>query len=236
MLLTAIGAAASFPLRRLHAATRDPSTPLVFVTNLSRDKGPNAPILFLMHGFGSDETDLMSMASSFPPALTVVSLRAPYAAPDSGYQWYDNRASDTVLAAQLARSRALVDASITQLTQRFRADPQRIFIGGFSQGANLTYAMTIAQPDRYRGGLVFSGKVLPPVSNTMSSAPDASKLFLFIGHGTADTVIPFAYADNAAMALRERHVNMTFDSYAGMGHEVGRQELSDAAAWLSTRL
>lgn len=236
LLLNAVAGAVALPFQPLLAAADGPSVPLVFVTHASNDKRANAPILFFMHGFGSDENDLIALASSLPPTLTVVSFRAPYAAPNGGYQWYDNQASNAEIGEQITRSRTAVETSISQLVEHFHADPLRVFVGGFSQGANLTYALTLSRPDRYRGGLVFSGKILPSVAAMLDPATDVSHLSLFIGHGRADTVIPFAYADNAAMTLRARKVDMTFNSYAGMQHEISQQELSDAATWLTTRL
>jgi len=38
----------------------------------------NAPLLVMLHGYGSDETDLFSFASELPEELFIISIRAPY--------------------------------------------------------------------------------------------------------------------------------------------------------------
>ena len=38
----------------------------------------NAPLLIMMHGYGSDENDLFSFASELPEELFIISVKAPY--------------------------------------------------------------------------------------------------------------------------------------------------------------
>ena len=40
--------------------------------------GKNAPLLVLLHGYGSDENDLFSFAGELPKTLCIISLRAPH--------------------------------------------------------------------------------------------------------------------------------------------------------------
>lgn len=209
--------------------------PLYFVTHMPKPRVKHAPILFLMHGYGSDEQDLISMAASLPSDLIVVSFRAPYSNPSGGYKWFDNHDSNGRLDAdgsQIASSRVLIETSIALLVEQFDADPKRVFIGGFSQGAIMTYALSLTHPERYRGGVVMSGAVLNALNQQLDPKVDRSRLQLFVGHGTADQRIPFAYADTAVLQLRTWHVALTFKSYAGMGHEVSAPELADISAWL----
>ena len=47
-----------------------------------------APVIFLFHGYGSDEEDLFSFAPELPEAYAVISARAPYPMQPFGNAWY----------------------------------------------------------------------------------------------------------------------------------------------------
>ena len=48
----------------------------------------NAPLLVLLHGYGSDENDLFSFADELPNELFILSLRAPHKLQPYGNAWY----------------------------------------------------------------------------------------------------------------------------------------------------
>jgi len=41
-------------------------------------KKEKTPVLFMFHGYGSDENDLFSFAAELPEELFIISVRAPY--------------------------------------------------------------------------------------------------------------------------------------------------------------
>jgi len=47
-----------------------------------------APVLFMLHGYGSNEEDLFSFAQELPAELCIISVRAPYTLQPFGYAWY----------------------------------------------------------------------------------------------------------------------------------------------------
>ena len=46
------------------------------------------PLLLLIHGYGSNEEDLISFATELPDEYYVVSVRAPYNLQYGSYAWY----------------------------------------------------------------------------------------------------------------------------------------------------
>ena len=228
-------------VRSAHAAEAKADAvlpPLVFAVQPPRQASTHPPVLFLMHGYGSNEHDLLPIAASLPPEFLVISLRAPYKASgggDDSYQWYQSATTDGRQDGkpdEIVASRAAVEASVTRLAKQYDVDPKRIFIGGFSQGAAMTYAVALANPTRYRGAVVLSGALLVSVKRGLDAAVDRSHLAVFVGQGRADRRVPFIYADEAAMQLSHWHVPLDFNSYPGMTHEVGEQEIADLARWL----
>ena len=52
-----------------------------------QDQG-KPPVIFLFHGYGSNEEDLFSFAPELPQQLCVISARAPIPLPPFGHAWY----------------------------------------------------------------------------------------------------------------------------------------------------
>ena len=48
----------------------------------------NAPLIIMLHGYGSDENDLFSFASELPSKYAIISLKAPYGLNPHGNAWY----------------------------------------------------------------------------------------------------------------------------------------------------
>ena len=48
----------------------------------------NAPLLIMLHGYGSDENDLFSFERELPKELFIISLKAPYMLEIQGRAWY----------------------------------------------------------------------------------------------------------------------------------------------------
>ena len=236
--LPSLGAVAAQTSRanRASPAARDP---LVYAVAQPRTPSAQPPALFLMHGYGADENDLLDVGKSLPPEWLIVSFRAPYANDGGGYRWYDHRTVDGLTDGNpdqlLASEHAVLDG-IASVAKQYGIDPHRVFIGGFSQGAVLTYLLALSHPERFRGAVVLSGAILPSELPLLQSQPGfdrRARIPMFVGHGTADTTIPFPLADAASMYLSRWHVPVTFHRYPGMGHAIDSAELADLDAWLA---
>ena len=62
--------------------------PLIHITRPSTLK-ENAPLLVMLHGYGSDENDLFSFADQLNSKFLIVSLKAPFSLPMGGNAWYE---------------------------------------------------------------------------------------------------------------------------------------------------
>ena len=54
----------------------------------SSKKEGEIPVLFMFHGYGSNEEDLFSFAAELPEELCIISVRAPYPMEPYGNAWY----------------------------------------------------------------------------------------------------------------------------------------------------
>jgi phospholipase/carboxylesterase len=197
------------------------------------------PLLLLLHGIGADENDLLPLAMRLDPRFLVVSARAPDEAEPMGYRWY---ALDWSVAppradpAEIAARRDLLARFVEEATAGHGADPARVFVLGFSQGAVMALALLLARPDLVRGVVAHSGRLVrlpgPPPS------PEAlARAEVLVLHGADDEVIPALEAGKIHAALAPLlGPRLSTQVHDGLGHGVSEESLAAAASWLTARL
>ncbi len=196
------------------------------------------PLVLLLHGVGADEGDLFALAPALDPRFLVVAARAPYPAEPMGWAWYAidwSTAPPKIDPAELEASRETLADFVCELLEAHGADPARVFLFGFSQGAVMSFALALARPDLVRGFVAHSGRVLPQSLSRAASPAALASLEALLLHGTDDDVVPVERGREARDLLRPLLGDrLAYREYA-IGHGISPESLAEAAAWLSAR-
>ena len=197
--------------------------------------GAPSQTLVLLHGYGADEHDLLSLGHHLDPGFRVVSLAAPLALPWGGRAWYQltqNGSSFGWDPAEVLQATALATAEIDAIGRETGAPPLLL---GFSQGAGIALMVALRKPAAVRGVMALSA-VPPDRGGAVPSAggEDAATMGLpiFLGHGTRDPLLPIAAAHHSRALLEEAGCDVTFREYS-MAHEISEAELSDVKTFLA---
>jgi phospholipase/carboxylesterase len=161
--------------------------------------------------------------------------RAPLILGEGAYQWYRSTHTEGQMdgnAEDLKDSVAKVKSFISEIVEKYHADPAEVYLMGFSQGSVMSYEVGLTSPGLLKGIGVFSGAILPSLEPQILPSHALQKLRIFIGHGTADDRIPYSSATNANAYLLSLHFIPSFHSYPGMAHQISEEELADANRWL----
>jgi phospholipase/carboxylesterase len=213
--------------------------PLFHRAVLPRAPSARPPLLVLLHGIGADEEDLLPLAPHLDPRFLVLSVRAPRPAQPMGHAWYAidwSRRPPVSDAAQALESRALLLEFLVRAVAQHGADPARLFLLGFSQGAVMSYAAALARPDLVRGLVAHSGRLLPETL-VEPAPPGLERLEALVLHGEEDDVIPVERGQEALQALRPMlGERVGWRSWPGLGHGISPESLAVASRWLSARL
>jgi phospholipase/carboxylesterase len=197
------------------------------------------PLLVLLHGIGADEEDLLALAEHLDPRFLVISARAPHEAEPMGYRWYAIDWTATLPRGdpeEIAASRDLLARFVEEATAAHGADPARVFLFGFSQGAIMSLAVLLARPDLVRGVVAHSGRLsrLPGPEPEPEALSNAEVLIL---HGAEDDVVPAAQGRKAYEVLAPLlAARVAYRAFDGLGHGISEESLAEAARWLTTRL
>ena len=203
------------PLEHVHVAPDDSSD------------GESAPAVFVLHGRGADEEDLLPVAAELPDGHHVVSLRAPDPL-QGGYTWYELDLSAGGLessqpdAADFRRSLDLIVESVEAAVDAYGLDADRLGLLGFSQGAITSLSLLLEDPDRYAWVVALHGYL--PESHADLDPDGVEGKPVFVGAGAGDRVIPESRTNAAVERLEAVGAGVEHGSFPG-GHGIGPQEL-----------
>lgn len=193
-----------------------------------------APIIVLLHGYGSNEQDLFGLRNAFPANYIIVSARAPLAMSQNGFQWYELTMTNGKRegnAAQIEQSTRLVGKFVNELVKKYNADVDNVFVMGFSQGAIMSYMAGLTKAARIKGVGILSGKIHATTRETIAKTPHYD-LRLFVAHGTNDQVIPYEEGKDAADYVKSLGYKPEVHTYSGMGHNISNEEVQDLGTWV----
>ncbi|MGB0896672.1 MAG: alpha/beta hydrolase [Flavobacteriaceae bacterium] len=198
-----------------------------------------APLLILLHGYGSNEDDLFSFASELPKDFFIVSVRAPHNLQPYGHSWYDihftadnEKFSDDQQAIQ---SRDLIATFIDELTETYPVDANNVSLIGFSQGTILSYAVALSYPEKVKNVVALSGYINDKIIAPDVSSKNHSHLDFYISHGSADQVIPNFWANKAPEYLNQLNIKNSYREFP-VGHGVAPQNFFEFKNWLESKL
>ena len=211
--------------------------PLTFLQRPAAATTPRPWLLVLMHGVGSNEQDLMGLAPQIPERFHVLSLRAPFRMGPGAHAWFDfsiePNGERTINEAQEAQSRALVAQAIASAAEQLGIPPERVVVGGFSQGGIMALSLLLTQPALMQAAMVWHGRLLTQML-PQAAPPDALRgKQLWLSHGTHDNVIPLAHAQAIAHHMAPLPVTLAYHEFPG-AHEIRPSELAATVTWLES--
>ena len=192
-------------------------------------------LLVLLHGIGGNERHLFGLAPQVPAQFHVVSMRGPLTlAPDS-HAWFTLAVAPdgarAIDAAQEAASRPLLARAVHAAGEQLGVPPQRVVVGGFSQGGIMSLSLLLTQPELLHAAMVMHSRLLPEVQPLVVPAEQLRGRELWVSHGTEDAVIALDQAHHIREVVAPLPIALTYKEFPG-GHELRPAELRDAMAWL----
>jgi len=182
--------------------------------------------LILIHGRGASAGSILDLAGYLSrPDLAWL---APQAA-DSTWYPYSFLAplekNEPYLSSALARV-----GEVVALAEAAGLPPERIFLGGFSQGACLASEFVARNARRYGGLIVFSGGLIGPDGTPRDYVGSLSGMPVFIGCSDVDPHIPVGRVHETAAVLERMGAAVDSRIYPRMGHTINQDEIDAAAA------
>jgi phospholipase/carboxylesterase len=180
-------------------------------------------LVILLHGYGSNAADLISLAPLWQQSLPDALFLAPDAPEEvpgfaGGRQWWalDDRRSAAV-AAGVRRAAPLVDAFLeAQLAEHGLAEKDLLLVG-FSQGTMMALHAGPRRQQPVAGILGYSGMLADPagMAGWIRSKPP-----VLLIHGAADEIVPVNAMQQARTELQRLGFQVEAHVEHGLGHAV----------------
>lgn len=192
-------------------------------------------IVVLIHGYGSDGEDLLSLGKSWAPLLPNTLFVAPHGPVacemnPSGNQWFGLK--DWEPLRILKEIQALTPAFnryLDGLLKSHNLPSNKLALVGFSQGAMLALHMALHRPQS-AGVVAYSGAFLNDPMELKVALPP-----VLLIHGTEDQVLPASASQAAEVTLKALGVPVTLSLLPGLEHGIDPRGLGMGGTFLKEK-
>lgn len=187
------------------------------------------PAIFVMHGMGSNELDMLPLVKELEDKFFIFSVRGHISQPP-GYAYFTIKKFGVP-------NRSVFDEAINRLSNfidyaadNYPIDPDQFYLIGFSQGAivSMTLGLTINRP--IKGVAAFSGYI-PGFVKKEYPLKSVKELAIFISHGEQDNILPYKWGLENNKLFQELKAQVTFRSYSE-GHAISLENQRDFIDWI----
>ncbi len=186
---------------------------------------PDASLVVLLHGRGSDEQQIAALADHLPQHLAYAAVRAPIAE-GSGYAWFANRGIGRPVAESLSETMAWFRTWLEAT-----AAGRRVLLVGFSGGAAFAGGLLLSDPRRWAGAAILLGTLpfdagVPVEPGRLSGVP------VLVAQADGDLVIPRELLDRTWSHLHDESGAVLTAHRDPGGHGLTTATVAVLAAWL----
>lgn len=207
----------------------------------------SSPCLIIFHGFGADAYDLAPLAQEiavpegtgwmFPNGP----LQVPIGPGFTGRAWFpinmDAHQRAAMLGEEIDYSKIYPpgmseakDKALSML-QQTGIEPERMILGGFSQGSMLALEVAINLPQPPKGLVILSGSLVDRAGTLEKAKAHLKGVPFFQSHGQIDQVLPHAGARRLEAVLTEAGLKGKLETFSG-GHEIPFPVIQSVSSFL----
>lgn len=203
-----------------------------------RKPSPVSPrkCLLLLHGVGSNEQDLLALASGVDDDTLVILARGPLLMGPQQFAWFRvafTANGPSIVAQEAEQSRQTLIQLLGSLQKRCDIAPQHTVIAGFSQGGIMSASVSLSAPELVAGFGLLSGRILPELEPHIAAKERLTKLKALVSHGEYDSKLPVQWAHKSDQWLNDLGVAHELRLYP-MDHTISAQSHQDFIRWLVT--
>jgi phospholipase/carboxylesterase len=167
--------------------------------------------LVLLHGRGTSEDDVFPLFDELDPdrRLVGVAPRGPLELPPGGHHWYVVRRVGFPDPSSFGPTMEKLTAWFDALPDEIGVPVERTVLGGFSQGAVMTYALGLGE-GRPRPAAIVALSGFIPTAEGWALDEELDGYPIALGHGTDDPIIEVAFGREAKERLEKAGADVTW--------------------------
>ncbi len=206
-------------------------------------KSANAKkIVILLHGYGSDGNDMISLAHYWRDILPDAIFIAPNAPENCdinpiGYQWFAldptqiNLSENNIRIDGVKKARPIIEQFLQNVWQDTGLNAKDTVLCGFSQGAMMALEVGLRLNQTLKGIIAFSGGLAnsKTINKEIKTKPP-----ICLVHGKNDEVVPPKMSIIANEILKKSGVNVSLYISPNCGHNISQDGLNFASKFISS--
>lgn len=193
------------------------------------ESSPDAPLVVLLHGRGSNEEEIVSLAPKLPSGVAYAAVRAPIAE-GGGFAWFANRGIGRPIAHSIAGTMAWFRTWLDEVAPTGRP----VIVIGFSGGGAFAGGLVLSDPARFSGAAILFA-ALPFDAEIPVEPSQLADLPIFVAQGDEDHVIPAELLIRTWSYLTEASGAPVVARRSPGGHGLTAPIVADLASWISER-
>ena len=205
-------------------------TGLVHRVKMPAGNGPH-PTIVMLHGRYGDENAMWLFQQVTPAHWLKIAPRGIVDEPPDRYSWVHREEGYWPALPVFDTAVAALFRFLSSLPQVYNADPQRLYLMGFSQGAATAYASAMRHAGLVQAAAGLVGFV-PEGCEELECLEALHDLPIFVAAGKHDPIIPLDRSQKSANVLRKGRARLTYKEYE-TGHKLNREGIRDLRGWWS---
>jgi phospholipase/carboxylesterase len=189
--------------------------------------------LVLVHGRGTDEHDLFPLLDLLDPRrrLLGVTPGGPLHLPPGGRHWYAVPRVGHPDPATFAEG----FGALTDFLDGLDLDWDRTVLGGFSQGAVMSFAVALGDGRPLPAGVLALSGFIPTVDGWSMRGDVPRGYPVVVAHGTLDPIISVDFARDARARLEAAGADLVYHE-SPIGHTIDPRLMATLPAWVDERV
>lgn len=212
--------------------------PSAVVHLLREPAGDPEGALVLLHGRGVDERDLYPLLDELDPdrRLLGVAPAGPHSLPPGGRHWYGpvERVGYPDVET-FHETYGLLASFLDELLAERGLGWERTILGGFSQGAVMSYALGLGAGRPSPAGILAMSGFMPVVDGWEAELDSRAGLPAYIFHGSLDPVISVEFGRQASGTLEAAGLDVSYREFP-VPHTIDPALLPKIRDWLTAAL
>jgi phospholipase/carboxylesterase len=197
--------------------------------------GDPKQIVVLLHGYGSNGRDLISLAPYWQqklPDAVFVSPDAPFPCEmmvDGGFQWFSLQDYTPVTLLQGAEeAHPHLDNYLDSLVDKYGITDENLALAGFSQGTMMSLFTGPRRKNRIAGILGYSGALVGGGGLKAAQKPPVHLI-----HGEDDSVVPLAAYHHARDILEKTRFEISGYTTPRLAHSIDEKGIESGGDFLA---
>ena len=193
------------------------------------ESGRLYPVILYLHGAGERGNDNMRQIRGIPRILTEPGIQAEFPsfviAPQcpKGMQWSNRSAFDD---EETCDGLTVALAAVDEVLAEYPADPDRVYVIGFSMGGFGAWKLAAREPKRFAAVVPIAGGGNPEWAPRLVNVPIRAV------HGAADDVVPVEQSREIIAAIRAAGGSPRYDEFPGAPHSSWRTLFANPSKFL----